>query len=333
METASQVARFERDKLLKWWAQSFAVGVRRIIVGFRDDDGAVRKLQTLETLKLPGYAARHPGRGTPRPRSSSRISSSPGSARTSVRFPRDRACAWSTNREDVNTRFARRWIPTRPISYPRERENNSRGRRRFAPREAPPAAAAAEAEATAEAPAASDPWGVANVVEEASAEAEAEAEAGRRRRRATRERTRRGGRNRTRTRRRGVQGTRTSRDDASRVRIYGGRDASREENSRRRVRNRVRFRRCRPDFGGARSKSNLGRSVVRPRVRVAGGAFRALVRERGCARARSSSQATPRAKSDARARFETARTRRPSRISPSHRRRARVRRSAQDGGG
>ena len=183
METASQVARFERDKLLKWWAQSFAVGVRRIIVGFRDDDGAVRKLQTLETLKLPGYAARHPGRGTPRPRSSSRISSSPGSARTSVRFPRDRACAWSTNREDVNTRFARRWIPTRPISYPRERENNSRGRRRFAPREAPPAAAAAEAEATAEAPAASDPWGVANVVEEASAEAEAEAEAGRRRRR------------------------------------------------------------------------------------------------------------------------------------------------------
>ena len=39
METASQVARFERDKLLKWWAQSFAVGVRRIIVGFRDDDG------------------------------------------------------------------------------------------------------------------------------------------------------------------------------------------------------------------------------------------------------------------------------------------------------
>ena len=66
METASQVARFERDKLLKWWAQSFAVGVRRIIVGFRDDDGAVRKLQTLETLKLPGYAARHPGAWDPK---------------------------------------------------------------------------------------------------------------------------------------------------------------------------------------------------------------------------------------------------------------------------
>lgn len=59
METDTQVRNFERDKLLKWWAQSFALGVRRILVGFRDDSGAVRKLQTLDTLKLPGYAARH----------------------------------------------------------------------------------------------------------------------------------------------------------------------------------------------------------------------------------------------------------------------------------
>lgn len=60
MDNPSQVARFERDKLLKWWAQSFPIGVRRIVVGFRDDAGFCRKLQTLETLKLPGYAARHP---------------------------------------------------------------------------------------------------------------------------------------------------------------------------------------------------------------------------------------------------------------------------------
>ena len=66
MDAASQVARFERDKLLKWWAQSFAVGVRRILVGFRDDAGAVRKLQTLDTLKLPGYAARHEGAWDPK---------------------------------------------------------------------------------------------------------------------------------------------------------------------------------------------------------------------------------------------------------------------------
>jgi RAT1-interacting protein len=61
MDTQGQVKNFERDKLLKWWAQSFAVGVRRILVGFRDDSGHVQKLQTLDTLKLPGYAARHNG--------------------------------------------------------------------------------------------------------------------------------------------------------------------------------------------------------------------------------------------------------------------------------
>ena len=66
MDAHIQVARFERDKLLKWWAQSFAVGVRRILVGFRDDDGFVRKLQTLDTLKLPGYAARHAGAWDPK---------------------------------------------------------------------------------------------------------------------------------------------------------------------------------------------------------------------------------------------------------------------------
>ena len=66
MDAHAQVARFERDKLLKWWAQSFAVGVRRILVGFRDDDGHVRKLQTLDTLKLPGYAARHAGAWDPK---------------------------------------------------------------------------------------------------------------------------------------------------------------------------------------------------------------------------------------------------------------------------
>ena len=66
LDSAPQVARFERDKLLKWWAQSFSTGVRRILVGFRDDNGTVVKLQTLETLKLPGYAARHPNSWDPK---------------------------------------------------------------------------------------------------------------------------------------------------------------------------------------------------------------------------------------------------------------------------
>ena len=31
MDNQAQVARFERDKLLKWWAQSFPIGVRRCV--------------------------------------------------------------------------------------------------------------------------------------------------------------------------------------------------------------------------------------------------------------------------------------------------------------
>ena len=59
MNDPKQVKKFEKEKLLKWWAQSYALGVRRILVGFRDDVGKVVKLQMLETLKLPGYVAAH----------------------------------------------------------------------------------------------------------------------------------------------------------------------------------------------------------------------------------------------------------------------------------
>ena len=61
MNDARQVKKFEKDKLLKWWAQSYALGVRRIMVGFRDDRGRVLKTQMLETLKLPGYVTKHKG--------------------------------------------------------------------------------------------------------------------------------------------------------------------------------------------------------------------------------------------------------------------------------
>uniref|UniRef100_A0A8C4NET0 Decapping nuclease n=1 Tax=Eptatretus burgeri TaxID=7764 RepID=A0A8C4NET0_EPTBU len=43
----------QRFKLMKWWAQSFLIGVPRIVVGFRDDSGHVQHLQTYETLKIP----------------------------------------------------------------------------------------------------------------------------------------------------------------------------------------------------------------------------------------------------------------------------------------
>jgi RAT1-interacting protein len=48
---------FEKHKLLKYWAQSFTVGVPRVVVGFRDEKGIVRKNQRFHTLKIPQLVA------------------------------------------------------------------------------------------------------------------------------------------------------------------------------------------------------------------------------------------------------------------------------------
>ena len=56
------MVKFER-KLLKFWAQSFLLGVPKIIVGFRDKDGILRRLEELETQNIPGEVKRR-GRGT-----------------------------------------------------------------------------------------------------------------------------------------------------------------------------------------------------------------------------------------------------------------------------
>lgn len=48
---------FERFKLLKWWAQSFLAGIPRVVCGFRDDDGIVKKLKTYNTLEIPSSIA------------------------------------------------------------------------------------------------------------------------------------------------------------------------------------------------------------------------------------------------------------------------------------
>jgi len=50
------VGTFERFKMFKFWVQSYLVGVPRIVVGFRDED-ELRKLQSFDTLALPGLAA------------------------------------------------------------------------------------------------------------------------------------------------------------------------------------------------------------------------------------------------------------------------------------
>ena len=38
---------------MKWWAQSFLVGVPKITCGFRNDDGVVKSLQTFKTAEIP----------------------------------------------------------------------------------------------------------------------------------------------------------------------------------------------------------------------------------------------------------------------------------------
>ncbi|PGH14419.1 protein rai1 [Helicocarpus griseus UAMH5409] len=54
--------KYER-KLLKFWAQSFLLGVPKIIVGFRDEHGILRRLEETTTHTIPGLVARQ-GKGT-----------------------------------------------------------------------------------------------------------------------------------------------------------------------------------------------------------------------------------------------------------------------------
>jgi len=47
---------FEKFKLLRYWIQSYLVGVPTIIVGFRDNDGILKSIQRYDTLRLPSLA-------------------------------------------------------------------------------------------------------------------------------------------------------------------------------------------------------------------------------------------------------------------------------------
>ncbi|KAL5017823.1 hypothetical protein ScPMuIL_003545 [Solemya velum] len=53
IENERQDQNFRRFKLIKWWAQSFLVGIEKIVAGYRDDDGVVHRLETLETMRIP----------------------------------------------------------------------------------------------------------------------------------------------------------------------------------------------------------------------------------------------------------------------------------------
>ncbi|ORX87765.1 RAI1-domain-containing protein [Anaeromyces robustus] len=50
---------FERYKLIKFWAQSFLVGIPKIIIAFRNNDLKVEKISTLKTLNIPHLVNQH----------------------------------------------------------------------------------------------------------------------------------------------------------------------------------------------------------------------------------------------------------------------------------
>lgn len=53
MQHYKQKMNFSRYKLLKIWAQSFLVGLPKVVVGMRDDDGIVRELKNYKTMEIP----------------------------------------------------------------------------------------------------------------------------------------------------------------------------------------------------------------------------------------------------------------------------------------
>ncbi|KAL3427097.1 hla class iii protein dom3z [Phlyctema vagabunda] len=53
---------FER-KLMKFWIQSFLLGVPKIIVGFRSPDGILKRIEEMDTASIPGTVKRQ-GKGT-----------------------------------------------------------------------------------------------------------------------------------------------------------------------------------------------------------------------------------------------------------------------------
>lgn len=38
---------------MKWWAQSFLVGIPKIVCGFRDNEGIVQHIQQFKTVDIP----------------------------------------------------------------------------------------------------------------------------------------------------------------------------------------------------------------------------------------------------------------------------------------
>lgn len=56
IEHERQDRNFRKFKLLKWWGQSFLVGTKQIICGWRDDRGIVSELETIQVKNIPKMA-------------------------------------------------------------------------------------------------------------------------------------------------------------------------------------------------------------------------------------------------------------------------------------
>jgi RAT1-interacting protein len=46
-------------KLMKFWLQSFLLGVPKIIIGYRDHQGILRRIEEMETANIPGNVKRN----------------------------------------------------------------------------------------------------------------------------------------------------------------------------------------------------------------------------------------------------------------------------------
>lgn len=62
IENERDMFKYER-KLMKFWIQSFLLGVPKIIVGFRSKNGVLQRLEELETKNIPSTVKRR-GKGT-----------------------------------------------------------------------------------------------------------------------------------------------------------------------------------------------------------------------------------------------------------------------------
>lgn len=56
MYSDARVLVVHRFKLLKWWVQSFLVGIPRVLCGFRDDNGLVGTLEEFSVREMPHRA-------------------------------------------------------------------------------------------------------------------------------------------------------------------------------------------------------------------------------------------------------------------------------------